>query len=155
MGFSLILLGLFDDVVIHQDIAIGLTQTDAVFGDVMVFVESTSDFELFDALEVSGVAVASVVDEGFSWGGLAKDVVKGFVDAVAASEVVLAAIKDISAFAVILLRIIGSEEVAWGSDGSGLFFVGWDGNLFVAKELDGGFWKSTFGVWGSSNSRKP
>ena len=40
MGFSLILLGLFDDVVIDQDIAIGLTQTDAVLGDVMVSVEA-------------------------------------------------------------------------------------------------------------------
>jgi hypothetical protein len=107
----------------------------------------TSDVELFDAFKVSGVAVASVVDEGFSWGGLAKDVVKGFVDAVAASEVVLAAIKDIAAFAVILLGIVGSEEVTWGSDGGSHFAFGWDGDLFVAKELNGGFWKSTFGVW--------
>ena len=51
MGFSLILLGLFDDVVIHQDIAIGLTQTDAVFGDVMVFVETAIEVAVATDLE--------------------------------------------------------------------------------------------------------
>ena len=52
MGFSLVLLGLFDDVVVHQDIAIGLTQADAVFGDVMVFVETAIEVAVATDLEL-------------------------------------------------------------------------------------------------------
>ena len=52
MGFSLILLGLFDDVVIHQDIAIGLTQTDAVFGDVMESVEAAIEVAIATDLKL-------------------------------------------------------------------------------------------------------
>ena len=52
MGFSLKMLGLFDDVVLNKDVAISLTKTDAVFSDVMVFVETAIEVAVATDLEL-------------------------------------------------------------------------------------------------------